>query len=814
MKRGILTFFMILGASLLWGGTLSGRVVNRATGEPLSNATIVITSSEQTVKPDPKGTFILENLSAGILKISAYHPGFSALHKEIKIQENQKTTLTLAMEAESVSESMTVTATRAIERKTPVVFTDVSEQTIKEEHTVEDVPMLLVGLPNVYAYSDDGSGMGYSYLKIRGFDQTRVGVMINGIPLNDPEDHQVYWVDMPDFAESLDSIQIQRGVGTSMYGVDTFGGSVNLLTTGQSQEDSFETTTYGGSYGTMKFGLHGNVALKGDMQLTFRGSYLETDGFRDNSGSEQWSGYLELARYSERSILRLITYTGNELTHAAWEASPEDVLRENPRHNPISYENTIDDFTQPHYELHHTLFLNDKIHWKNTLFAIHGKGYYEQYKDGRDMYEYGLWDDPGSAPEADIIRQKWVRKTQYGLISELGLDHQGGNLTFGAYWSTYNSHHWGEVDDLIGLELPNYVPEFVYHRYFSDKDYATFYVNELFNVNEKVTLMANLHYQRITYSLDQDEAGSFRGENLHSLEVDYNFLNPRIGVNVNVNEQLNVFGNISVAHREPADSQLFDTWMSASDFGVAPLFNQVEVRENNGTVERLFWTDPQVEEEEMVDYELGMTYRTSQFNIRANAFWMDFRNEIVPYGQVDDDGFPVRGNAEKTVHRGVELSGSVLLSSHWQFDANLSINDNTYKEFNYQEYDWGTGEVVELDFSGNTIAGFPDVIANSTLSYRTNRWMAALRWQHFGQQYLDNTENADRTISSYNLVNTWVKVDLPKMGRIDGVELSLRINNLLDETFYTAGYFDAWAGGNFYWPGADRSVMAGVRITY
>ncbi|PIE88985.1 MAG: hypothetical protein CR997_13385 [Acidobacteria bacterium] len=813
MNRLVVALFaQFLTVSLL-AVNLTGKVVDLETQKAIQGATIQLKGQSKEQISSKQGLFQFNNLKAGSYSLSVEKTGY--LPKSITLDLRADFNLTLELKAQTVYESMTVSATRAVERSTPVVFSDMSSEAIMQEHTVEDVPMLLVGQPNVYSYSDDGSGMGYSYLKIRGFDQSRIGVMVNGIPLNDPEDHQVYWVDMPDFAESLDSIQIQRGVGSSLYGVDTFGGSVNLQTTQKHTDETYQAAFFGGSYATLKASLKAEIPLADESwHLSVRASSLKTDGYRDNSGSEQWAGYLALARFGEESVTRIIAYTGNEYTHAAWEASAESDLQENHRHNPISYDNIIDNFTQPHYELHHSWFPSDQIHWKNTVFAIKGKGYYEQYKYGRDMWEYGLWEEPDTAPEADIIRQKWVRKEQYGWISEFNLEHDKGKLTVGSYWSTYNSNHWGEVDDLMDLDLPNYTPDFIYYRYVSDKDTLALYVNELFKPNDQLTIMANLHYQDMDYSLDQQEAGNFKGENLHSLKTDYRFFSPRFGINWNIDDQFNVFFNVSRANREPADSQLFDTWQGPDDLGVAPLFNQAHREIVNSMLIRTHWTDPQVKEEELTDYELGALYRTPAMSLRANFFYMDFRNEIVPYGQVNDDGFPIRGNADKTVHRGVELSGTFKLNDNWTLDTNYSINDNYFKEFEYKEFDWGTGEVATLDFSGNTIAGFPDIVANTTITYTRSSFNTSLRWQHFGRQYLDNTEDAERIIPDYNMLHAWAHFSLPWKGRLDDAQLSLKINNITNEKTYSAGYYDAWAGENYYWPTAGTHAQLGLRLTF
>jgi iron complex outermembrane receptor protein len=382
------------------------------------------------------------------------------------------------------------------------------------------------------------------------------------------------------------------------------------------------------------------------------------------------------------------------------------------------------------------------------------------------------------------------------------------------YLSTYHANHWGEVDELLDLELPLFEPGFVYHQYFSHKKYATAYLNELYRPTSSVTLMFNLHYQHISYDMEQQQVGNFQGENLHSLEVNYNFFNPRVGMNVNLNKNVNLFANVSLSHREPTDSQLFDTWKGPDDLGVAPLFNHAEHIVKGGQLVRLFWTDPQVREERMMDYEAGVNYTGPRMALKLNLFFMDFHDEIVPYGQVDDDGFPVRGNADKTVHRGLELSGKFQINSNFELDTNLSLNDNYYKSFIYKEYDWNIGSVLEKDFSGNPIAGFPETIVNLTLTYRHSAIVASLRGQYFGRQFLDNTGQTSRSIDSSHLLNAWLKWNLPRIGRLERIELNLRVNNLSDEKIYTAGYYDAWAGENYLWPGAERNATLGMRLRY
>ncbi len=675
--------------------------------------------------------------------------------------------------------------------------------------------MMLTEIPNVFAYSDAGNGTGYSYLKVRGFDQKRIGVMINGIPLNDPEDHQVYWVDMPDFAESLDAIQFQRGVGSSLYGIAAFGGSLNLRTSTFMELTAPEAYFNTGSYNTRRYGFKLTIPLeKNRYYAHVRFSRILSDGFRERSGTRQWALYTSLARVTARSYTQINIYGGEEIVHAAWEASPESALKQNLRHNPITYPNTIDNFKQPHFELHNVYQLTDKSYLKNTLFYIRGIGYYETYKSNRNLWQFGLWSDPNTAPRSDLIRQKWVGKNQTGWISQYSLQHQRGEFTIGTYLSYFNSHHWGEIEWLENEALVNtrFYPGFRYYQYYGQKYYLTGFVNELYHLTPNVTLMLNLHYQWIRYQFQQDEIANFRGEYRNRFTVDYSFFNPRVGVNYNISQTVNTYLNVSVAHREPADNELFNLWEGPDDLGVKPLFRKATPVYRNGQIAYIEWANPIVKPERLIDYELGINYLTPTTKIRLNFFWMAFQNEIVPYSQVNDEGFPVRGNAESTVHRGLEFSLSQLLPFGLQFSGNLSINQNKYIKFVQYDYNWDTGEVTTTDFSGNTIAGFPDILANGRLSYQLGGLNASLHYQYVGKQFLDNTNRQDRIIPAFTVANFQLRYTLGQLAGLNQVEISLRINNIFNRAYYTAGYYDAWAGENYYWPAATRNWIAGLRF--
>ena len=818
MKRLLILFTLVVLPLALLAQTqsISGVVLDESTHQPLIGANVFLEGTRWGTTTDEDGVFILKNLPAGEYVLVVEFLGYQTYRSTLSVQPGGTYRVEIFLKPVALpGEEVLVQSIQAVERKTPVVFTNLDESYIREVHTVEDIPMMLTEIPNVYAYSDAGNGTGYSYLKVRGFDQKRIGVMINGIPLNDPEDHQVYWVDMPDFAESLEEIQFQRGVGSSLYGISAFGGSLNMRTSTFTDLQAPEAYVNAGSYNTRRYGLKFTIPLVANRYYAHvRFSRILSDGFRERSGTRQWAVYTSLARVTRKSFTQLNIYGGEEIVHAAWEASPESALKQNHRHNPITYPNTIDNFKQPHIELHNVYQLSSNSYLKNTLFYIHGIGYYETYKSRRNLWQFGLWPDPQTAPRSDLIRQKWVGKNQTGWISQYSLNHKQGEFTIGTYLSYFNSHHWGEVEWLQNEDLltRRFTPGFRYYEYFGQKYYLTGFANELYRLTPRINLMLNLHYQWIRYTFEQGEIANFRGQYRNRFTVDYSFFNPRFGINVNVNDAVNTYLNISVAHREPADNELFNLWEGPDDLGVQPLFKTSRPVYRNGQIAYIEWKDPLVKPEQLIDYELGVNYLRPTTRIRLNFFWMAFRNEIVPYSQVNDEGFPVRGNAESTVHRGVELSLTQALPLNLQFSGNLAYNQNKFVKFIQYDYNWDTGEITTTDFSGNTIAGFPDVLANARLTYQNGGLRASVHYQYVGKQYLDNTNRNDRIIPAFSVTNVQFSYQLGTIAGLHNLEILFRVNNVFNKKYYTAGYYDAWAGENYYWPAATRNWIAGLRF--
>jgi iron complex outermembrane receptor protein len=798
--------------------TIAGKVVDQQTNTNLAGSNVIIEGTNFGATTDQYGKYQLA-VPPGNYVISVSFIGYEINKKKLAlstepVEINFKLTPRVLPGQEVV-----ITATRAKERETPVAFVDLPRKEITDRYWAQDIPMLLSEVPGIYAYSDAGNGLGYTYLKIRGFDQKRVSVMINGIPLNDPEDHQVYWVNMPDFLSSVHDVQIQRGVGSSLYGTSSFGGSINVITSEMSLPRQVQVSTGMGSYNTQKYSLNLHSGLI-DNQYAFsaRFSKILSDGYRENSAVDMWSYFLSTARYTLNSSTFINVYGGPELTHASWEASPQSELKKNHRHNPITYSNAVDNFHQPHYELHHQWKLNDRFSWDNSLYYIHGKGYYESFKASQKLYDFGFesfyMPDSTQITRTDLVRQKWVKKDQVGIISKIDWEHQGGTLTIGFDGYTFASDHWGKVTWAAQLP-PGAIPEQNYYRYLGQKNLATIFAHELFKMTPQLSLMADVNLQLQKSNFKQKPEGNFFGVDRHAFEVSYAFFNPRAGVNYNLSNRWNLFANVSMANREPSDDDLYDIWQGPDDLGVAPLFAKADtIRSANSGVEYLNWSDPLTKSEQLLDFEVGAGYKSENIQMKLNGYWMSFQNEIVPYSQVDKDGFPIKGNADRTVHRGIEGSLAYKITGGFELTTAFALSQNYFSKFDQYEAiydaDWNFIGSRTINYNGKTIAGFPGTMANVKLKYSRGALTSYLFLQYAGKQYLDNNEMEDRSIPSFSLANFYISYQLENIPGLKGIKLGLWVNNILDKTYETAGYYDSWAGENYLWPGAKRNFFIGL----
>jgi iron complex outermembrane recepter protein len=803
---------------------LQGELLDAESGAPIAEVAVLLPGTDLEVLSDGEGRFTLPDLPDTPFNIVLSHLAYEA--RVILVDPGELAGEPLVLDLTPTyyrGEKVVVTASRY----GPEIHLTSSNITREEIHATagaKDLPLLLEATPGLHAASDAGNGVGYTYLKLRGFDQKRIGVMVNGIPLNDPEDHQVYWVDLPDLASSLEDIQVQRGVSNSLGGMSAIGGSVNFVTRQLADQPGGELKLATGSFGTAKQSLGWQSGLLGGRFATaLRVSHLESDGYRDRSGSDQWSAFWSGRLIGERSATQLNIYTGRERSQQAWYGIGEQQLIENRRHNPESYANAIDDFRQPHYELHHRWNLRDNLVMKNSLFLVHGEGFYENFKADRNAADFGLDRALGLADsvEVDLIRRKNVKKDQYGIVSKVTWKKGPSRLIAGGDWYDFHSEHRGDLLSVEGFDSEEILGLPDYYGYTGDKRAWSLYLNEQLELGLGFTALADLHYQHKSYDFLQTLTGNFRGPNRHGYGVDYNFFNPKGGLFWNspgepFGGELGLYAHYGVAHREPADSELFDTWLGPDDLGVSPLFASGNPFYQGGELQYIYWSDPLVKEEKVKNYELGLSWRGRALSFAANGYLMEFENEIVSYGAVSEDGAGIRGNADLTLHRGLEIAATVLLSELEVFEKlsgrhelKLAFSRSWDKFERFTTYGWdGSPE----NLSGNPIAGFPEHLGNLSLNSDYGPLATSLRLRSVGRQYLDNSGLEERSIEGHQVVDVSLTLHPAKLGleSFTGARVELKLYNALDVEYASSGYYDAWGDGNTVIPAAKSHFLLGV----
>ncbi len=713
----------------------------------------------------------------------------------------------------TLDEGVVVTASR-YGGSDQVNLTNITHQELAYREPDQELPMLMQSLPGVFAYSDAGSGLGYTYLRMRGFDQRRIGVLFNGIPFNDPEDHQVWWVDLPDLASSIQDIQVQRGVTNSIGGMTAIGGTVNIISSALSNQPQGMFSLNTGSYGFAREMMSYQTGeLSGGLRSMLRLSRQESDGYRDRSGHEGWGVFWSGQYDTDQTTTRINIYTGKELTHHAWDAVPQSILAHDRTANMETYANAVDDFRQPHYELHNTIYIGSNLTLTNRLYFIHGIGYYENYKNGQQAAAYGLDRYLGldAEDEVDLVRRKWVRKNHGGWVPSLRWEQGRGRLLVGGDWYTFHSDHWGDVLWAEGFTPSDFTTPLKYHKYTGDKDAWSVYANQRYRLGRGLTATADLHFQHKQYDFMQDEVGNFVGDLRNAYQVDYDFFNPKGSLTWQAPGRvlgggLRSWASVGRNHREPTDGELFDTWQGGDDLGVTPLFhNNRQVMGSDGEVAYVEWSDPYVQAEEVTDYELGLGWQSTRLSFTLGGYIMDFQNEIVPYGGVNDDGSSIRGNAGKTLHRGLELGARAKLARGQNLVLAASRSWDEFDQFVFHDWD-GT----QYDYSGNPIALFPSHLF--MVAWNAD-WSAGvrsrIRVRNTGRQHLDNSGLQERTIDPWTTVDLSLWLVPGKLGLpgLDGATAFVHLRNLLDTEYETWGY---WYGENYLTPAAGRNFALGM----
>ncbi len=806
--RWFLFVLVVLPFSHLAAQQTEGVVVDAVGGGALRGATVLLTPPGTRVATDAGGGFLFPGVPAPGAVITVTHIGYARQQVRLDTVRSGRLVIRL-MQISMEGPEVEIVGQRAVERYSPVTFADIPQSTLQERYMGLDAPVMLADLPSSTFYSESGNGIGYTYLRIRGFDQRRLAVMVNGIPQNEPEDHNVYWLDFADLLGSASEVQVQRGGGNSLYGPPAMGGSINIVTGDFADRKGISVSTGIGSYGTRRSSFAVGSGLVDDRYVFFgRLSTIASDGYRERSDSRFSAYYLSATRYDPRFTTRLIAYGGPLEDGLAYTGLPRFAIgdRELRRRNYNYWEADADSFTyvqqrrpqereqfsQPHLELHNEWSPSGTLSVHSSVFLVRGTGWFDYDATGwtdaayfRMTPEFGF--DNVSDPINPIIRA-YVDNTQLGWLPRVTWAHDGGRLTFGGEIRSHRSLHWGRIQWAEGLPA-NLDPDRRYYEYKGGKDVASAHVQEMYELTSAITIMGNVNLVHSRYRL-WDEA--FAG---NDFTVGYNFVNPGLGVNLNLAREWNVYASINRVQREPRLKNLYDA--AESSGGATPQF----ATRTDGSYDV---SRPLVTPEEMTDIELGAGWAHGGFRLLLNGFLMDFRNEIVKSGQLDRFGQPVTGNAPRSLHLGLEATAFWQVLPTLDLNANFTMSRDRLED--YAVWDVVDGTPVVTNLAGNRIAGFPELLANAMVTWRLGGFRTSLQWKHVGRQYTDNTQSEAAMVDASDVFSLSMGLRLEGLAGVRGIEARLNVINLFDTLYAQAGE------GDQYFPAAERNLLFDIAV--
>lgn len=731
--------------------------------------------------------------------------------------------------ATGLEEDVVVSATVAQERKDPAPFTDLDAGAIRDLNVGQDLSTLLGETINAYAYSDSGNGYGYSYLRLRGFDQTRIAVNVNGVPLNTPESHQVYTIDLGDFAAGLGLIQIQRGPGTSLYGSPAVGGVVNLESAALSTTAGGALEMDAGSFGTRRLALrYGGPIGKSPWAWAVRAAHVASDGYRTPSWSRQTFLQVAFERFSPDSVWRVMLFGGPEETQLAYYGVPYDYLRDDAlRRTNFLLPGETDTFFQPQLQVMNDRRLAPGVMLKNTVYAIVGTGYFRQFS--ADLAYDPLGDLPPTPayPEATVQnawRKRSLSNRQVGWIPRVSWSHPHGELTGGIEFLVHRGRHDGKVTDGARCTDPDCSSTspvdapLVLYDFTNGKDTVNLFVREALRVTSKATLNFELQATRHAFSMRDDRVRGL------SWDATYMFLTPRIGANWNLTDRWNLYAQATKTESEPTFVGVWDPENPASD--PADAFGSYDP-----SLRR--YADPAAKPEKLTSFELGAGYVRGATRFKLNGYRMQFRDEFVYAGGLDSDGLPITTNAGRSLHQGIEIEAAGRIPGGVDLAGYVAVSRDVLQEDTVLSPD-GAGVTYVIDYSGNRVALFPDHTARLSIARTFGPVRVELWGRRVGTIYLDNSENerktpanrdaagyVDKKVDPFTLVGAQAVADLSRYARRPAGSLTvrLRVDNLLDARVAQFGYaypLDA-AYTQFYsefYPAATRSVTAGLSFGF
>lgn len=835
--------------------TFSGQVTQAPVDTPLPGANVILRDpvTEQHLYgtvADSTGAFAVSGIEPDEYRLVVSFVGYHEHTERLSLTADTSVQDTISLRVRTLPKDEVLVTNRRAERTiNPVTVANLTAVQVEERMGVKDLPALLTETPSTTFHSQNGHGIGYSTLRIRGFDQRRLAVSINGVPQNDPEDFNVFWVNLYGIEPSIEDVQVQRGAGSSMYGSVGIGGAINIVT------DPFEPEPYArarvgaGSFNTRRLSVTGNSGLmEGGYVVNARFSRVLSDGYRRNSWTEFNRFFGGVARYGPQSTVKLQAFGGIQQDGLAFTGIPKE-LNEDPearRRNPSASSNDSEWFNPPQVHLSHEWEFDPQWTLDQTGFWVKGEGYFEYGGTFRSADYLRLPDElhagteipdslrsvpfsiayreiTGESSDGDEVRLRGtLDQHQFGWIPTVRYEEGTTETTLGIETRLHRSLRWGRIeqaDELIPFSVVGPEADHRLWEYRGEKIITSAFGSHLFRperFEDRLAVQADLQLTWRRYRFYDEE--TFDRENMtsHTFTVPYAFANPRLGVTLNSDQSLSAYTSVALANREPRRTQLYDGGEGPA--GATPLFQQRDDGSFN-------YDNPLITPERLVDWEFGGRLERRHFRLSSNLFWMEFWDEIVPSGDVDQFGKPRTGNADRTRHLGVELEGYLQLLPEWSVSGNLMLARTRHVEFTEHEALGDTTVALERD--GNPIAASPEQLATVRTEYDWQGLTTALTAEIVGRQYVDNSggtsaslddagnvvfeEDDNLIVDPYALLNLSLTYQGRQESPLDDLQIQVSIDNLLDAQVLRHGYQGA-TGPRFY-PAAPLTVFVELRYS-
>lgn len=799
MLRNVLSVaFMCLSLALFSQHKISGNLTG-ADNQPLVGANVIIEEINVGVTSDVSGNYTIDNIATGSYTLKISFIGFEEIKESIELSKDLELNYVL-QEAVISGEEIIVKSTRA-GKNTPTTYTEVAKEVLASQNLGQDMPYLLGMEPSLVTTSDAGAGIGYTGLWIRGSNIQRINVTVNGIPLNDPESHGVFWVNMPDFASSVESAQVQRGVGTSTNGGGAFGATINMETNLVEKKAFGEINSSFGSFNTFKNNARfGTGLIKDKWAFEGRLSQISSDGYIDRASSDLNSFFVQGGYYGDKTTVKAVVFSGKEKTYQAWYGVDQWTIDNlgrtfnwagvifNEDGSMRYYDNQTDNYQQDHYQLHWSQKISEKLSFNTALHYTYGRGYYEEYNQGDDLnnypigtqyfgfdsvfvggnYEYFYHD---TVQYADLIVRRWLDNHFYGGTFALNYSTEGLNFSLGGAVNKYaNAKHFGEI---IWAQFTGNTN--IRDRYYDNESNKTdfnVYGKVDYELFDQFTLFADLQFRSILYTAE----GTDKGGALIDINESYPFFNPKAGLMYDLPKLGKIYASVAMANREPIRTDFLD-----APEGIKP------------------------EPEQLIDYEIGLRKRNMSSFYNFNFYYMKYKNQLVLTGEINDVGSPIRANVGESYRTGIELDGGYQPVKWFRFRANAAISTTNTDYKQVEEGAIVNYDNVQITFSPQFVGG-----AEITFLPIKNLELAAIGRQ-VSRQYLDLTQDDAHSLEPYATVNLRAGYSIhPDF--MNEIRITVMVNNLLNAKYASNGYM--WGTTPYYYPQAGTNYLAGLSLKF